>query len=79
MNVTNGNSGFGWTLVIVGLIIAGVGLIWVLAPNLPRLGRLPGDITIEREHGGVYFPIMTCIVLSVGISLVMWIIRALRQ
>jgi hypothetical protein len=37
-------------LVIVGLVLAGLGLIWVLAPNLPRLGRLPGDIVIEREN-----------------------------
>ena len=50
MNGAEGNSGFGWMLVIVGLVIAGIGLIWVLAPNLPRLGRLPGDIVIEREN-----------------------------
>ena len=41
MNGADGNSGFGWDLVIVGLVLAGIGLIWVLAPNLPRLGRLP--------------------------------------
>jgi hypothetical protein len=40
MEGAGGNSGFGWTLVIVRLVIAGIGLIWVLAPNLPRLGRL---------------------------------------
>jgi Protein of unknown function (DUF2905) len=79
MNGANGNSGFGWTLVIVGLVLAGIGLIWVLAPNLPRLGRLPGDIAIERENSGFYFPIVTCIVLSVVLSLVMWLIRALRR
>ena len=66
-------------LVIVGLVIAGIGLIWVLAPNLPRLGRLPGDIVIERENSRFYFPIVTCIVLSIVLSLVMWLIRALRR
>jgi len=50
MNGADGNSGFGWMLVIVGLVIAGLGLIWVLAPNLPRLGWLPGDIVIERKN-----------------------------
>jgi hypothetical protein len=48
MNRGDENSGFGWMLVIGGLVIAGIGLIWLLAPNLPRLGRLPGDIVIER-------------------------------
>ena len=79
MNGSSGNSGFGWMLVIVGLAIAGIGLIWVLAPNLPRLGRLPGDIVIERQNSRFYFPIVTCIVISVVLSLVTWLIRALRQ
>lgn len=79
MNGSGGNSGFGWMLVIVGLAIAGFGLIWVLAPNLPRLGRLPGDIVIERENSRFYFPIVTCIVVSVVLSLATWVIRALRQ
>ncbi len=78
MNGADGNSGFGWMLVIVGLVIAGIGLIWVLAPNLPSLGRLPGDIVIEREHRRFYSPIVTCIVVSGVLSLVTWLIRALR-
>ncbi len=78
MNGSSGNSGFGWMLVTVGLAIAGIGLIWVVAPNLPRMGRLPGDIVIERENSRFYFPIVTCIVISVVLSLVTWLIRALR-
>jgi Protein of unknown function (DUF2905) len=77
MNQAGGNSGFGGMLVIGGLVIAGLGLIWVLAPNLPRLGRLPGDIVIERGNGRLYFPIVTCIVISVVLSLVMWLFRSL--
>ena len=77
MNGTDGNRGFGWTLVIGGLVIAGIGLIWVLAPNLPRLGRLPGDIVIERGNSRFYFPIVTCIVIGVVLSLVMWLFRNL--
>jgi hypothetical protein len=76
MNGADGNSGFGWVLVIVGVVIAGVGLIWVLAPGLPALGRLPGDIVIERPNSRFYFPIVTCIVISVVLSLVMWLIRS---
>ena len=79
MNGADGNSGFGWMLVIGGLVIAGLGLIWVLAPNLPRLGRLPGDIVIERENNRFYFPIVTCIVISVVLSLVTWLIRAVKR
>ena len=66
-------------LVIVGLVLAGIGLIWVLAPNLPRLGRLSGDIVIERENSRFYFPIVMCIVISVVLSLVTWLIRAVRR
>jgi hypothetical protein len=79
MNRPDGNSGFGLMLVIGGLVIAAIGLIWVLAPNLPRLGRLPGDIVIERENSRFYFPIVTCIVISVVLSLVMWLVRALTR
>ena len=73
------NSGFGWALVVIGLVIAGIGLIWVLAPNLPRLGRLPGDIVIERGNSRFYLPIVTCIVISVVLSLVVWLIRAVAR
>jgi len=66
-------------LVIVGLVLAGIGLIWVLAPNLPRLGRLPGDVVIERGNSRFYFPIVTCIVVSLVLSLVTWLIRAVRR
>jgi len=79
MNGASGSSGFGWVLVIVGLVIAGIGLIWVLAPNLPTLGRLPGDLVIERGNSRFYFPIVTCIVISVVLSLLTWLIRTVMR
>jgi hypothetical protein len=79
MDGAGGNAGFGKVLVLIGLVIAGLGVIWVLAPNLPRLGRLPGDIVIERENSRVYFPIVSCIVVSVVLSLAMWLIRAVSR
>ena len=79
MDGAGGDSGFGWVLVVVGLGIAGIGLIWVLAPGLPPLGRLPGDIVIERPNSRFYFPIVTCIVISVVISLVVWLIQAVTR
>jgi hypothetical protein len=75
----DGNNGFGWMLVVVGLVIAGIGLIWVLAPNLPRLGRLPGDIVIESGNSRFYFPIVTCILLSLLLTVIMWLTRHFSQ
>ena len=62
------------TLVVVGLAIVALGLLW---PWLARigLGHLPGDIYVRGEHGSFYFPIVTCIVLSVVLSLVLWLIN----
>jgi hypothetical protein len=61
-------------LIIIGLILAAIGLAWPWLSKL-GLGRLPGDIRIESESGGFYFPIVTCLVISVVLSLVLWLIR----
>ena len=61
-------------LIIVGLVIAAVGVLWPWLSKL-GLGRLPGDIRIETESGGFYFPLMTCLNISVVLSLVLWLIR----
>lgn len=60
-------------LIILGLILVAAGLLW---PWLTRLGlgRLPGDIAIRTEHGGFYFPIVTCLVVSVVLSLIFWLL-----
>ena len=59
-------------LVTLGLILVAAGLLW---PWLARLGlgRLPGDIAIQGEHGGFYFPIVTCILISVVLSVIFWL------
>jgi hypothetical protein len=61
-------------LIIVGAVLFLVGLVW---PWLSRLGlgRLPGDIRIETDHGVFYFPIITCVIISVVLSLVIWFFR----
>jgi len=56
----------GRTLVVVGLIVAAIGALMML--GLP-LGRLPGDIVVSRGRGTFYFPIVTCIVVSVVLTL----------
>jgi hypothetical protein len=62
-------------VVIIGIIMTLVGLVmWSgIAPKW--LGRLPGDIRIEREHSAFYFPIVTCIILSIVLSLLLSIFR----
>ena len=72
------HASFGWILLILGLIIAGIGLVWLLAPSIPWLGRLPGDIRIERENFRFYFPLVTCLLLSLLLTLVVWLIRVFR-
>lgn len=69
---------FGWVLLIVGLLIAGVGLAWLLLPSVPWLGRLPGDVRIEREGFRFYFPLMTCLLASVALTLLLWAVRFFR-
>ena len=59
-------------LSVVGLIIAGIGLLVTL--GLP-LGRLPGDIVVQRGRGTFYFPVVTCIVLSVLLTVLLSIFR----
>jgi hypothetical protein len=61
-------------LIAIGIAFLAVGLLWPWLSKL-GLGRLPGDIRIETEGGGFYFPIVTCIVVSIVISLLFWIFR----
>lgn len=62
------------SLIVLGLAILAVGVLW---PWIRRvgLGRLPGDIRIQTAHGVFYFPIVTCLVLSIVLSLVLWLFR----
>ena len=67
-------------LVILGLVIAAVGVFLLAGAKLPlRLGRLPGDIAVQGRHTTFYFPIVTCIVLSVLLTLVFWILGIFRR
>ena len=59
-------------LILLGLVILAVGLLWPFLSRL-GLGRLPGDIVIERDNFTFYFPLATCILISVLLSLVFWL------
>jgi Protein of unknown function (DUF2905) len=70
----------GRTILILGLILAAVGAFLYFSGKFPfRLGRLPGDIIHRGENSTFYFPITTSIVLSVGLSLVLWLISQFRR
>jgi hypothetical protein len=59
-------------LIIIGLACLAAGLLWPLIEK-SGLGRLPGDIVVEGERTSFYFPIMTCIVISLVLSAVLWL------
>jgi hypothetical protein len=61
-------------LVVLGLAIVVAGLLWPYLAQL-GLGRLPGDIVIQRENMTFYFPLMTCLLVSVLFSLVFWVVN----
>lgn len=58
-------------LIIVGLVLVAVGLVWLLGERL-GLGRLPGDIVVERGGTRIYIPLATSLLVSVVLSLVLW-------
>jgi hypothetical protein len=62
------------TLIILGLVIVAAGLLWPWLGKI-GLGRLPGDIRVEGEHGAFYFPIVTCLVISIVLSFIFWLLR----
>ena len=68
----------GRMLITLGLVLVAAGVLFTYAGRLPfRLGRLPGDIYIQGRNSTFYFPLATCIVLSVLFSVVLWIARKL--
>ena len=63
----------GKSLVVMGLVVALVGVVLMLAGRVPWLGRLPGDIYVQRGNWSFYFPLMTSIVVSVVLTLLFWL------
>ena len=62
------------TLIVAGLLLVVLGLAWPLLAKL-GLGRLPGDIAIERDGFRLYFPVVTCIIISVVLTVLFWLFR----
>jgi Protein of unknown function (DUF2905) len=67
-------------LLIAGVVLIGAGALLVFGARLPfRLGRLPGDISYQGRHGSFYFPVVTCLLISVAFTLVSWIVNYFRR
>jgi hypothetical protein len=64
----------GRLLIILGIVLVVLGMLWPLVTRL-GLGRLPGDIVIERENFRLYVPIMTSLLVSVVLSLILWLLH----
>jgi hypothetical protein len=70
-----GLGSLGRTLVALGAIVAVVGVLLIVAEKFPglRLGRLPGDVAVERDRWRFYFPLGTSILVSIVLSLLFWV------
>lgn len=79
--MSGGLAQFGKLLVVLGgaLVVAGLVLVAGSRFSFLGLGRLPGDVSHHGKHGSFYFPITTCIVLSVILTLVFWLISFLTR
>ena len=62
----------GRALLLLGVVFAGLGVILLFGPRVPWLGRLPGDIAIQRDGFSFYFPLTSCLLASALISLILW-------
>ncbi len=71
---------FGRALLILGVVSVVVGALFFFGARLPfRLGRLPGDIIHRGEHTTFYFPIVTCLVISIVLSILFWLFSNFRR
>jgi len=68
-------SDLGRWLIGVGVILVIVGAVVLLAPKIPWLGKLPGDISFKRGNFSFYFPLGTCILISIILTLIFWLFR----
>lgn len=64
----------GKSLIIIGAVIIALGLVLTFAGKLPWLGRLPGDIVVQKKNVTFYFPIVTSIIVSLLLTLIFWFV-----
>ncbi len=71
--MTDGLQNIGRLLIVLGVILAALGILLSLSGKIPWLGRLPGDIFIQRKNFTFYLPLATSIVLSIILTLLFWL------
>jgi len=65
----------GKVLIILGAVIVGIGVLLVVGDKIPWIGKLPGDIIIRKEKITFYFPIVTCLILSILLTIIFSLFR----
>lgn len=65
---------FGKLFIFIGLLLVVIGFVFIIGNKIPFIGKLPGDIVVERKNFSFYFPITTCIVISIILSLIFWLL-----
>jgi hypothetical protein len=68
----------GRALIFFGIVLSTFGLLLLLVPKIPFIGRLPGDIIVQRERFSFYFPLASCLLASALLSLLLWIMGRWR-
>ncbi len=62
----------GKIIIFIGLLLVIIGFIFMLGSKLPFIGKLPGDIAFEKKNYSFYFPVTTCIIISIILSFILW-------
>jgi len=62
-------------LIVLGIVIVAAGVLLLLVQKIPYIGRLPGDIYVKKDSFTFYFPLTTCIIVSLLLTLIFWILR----
>jgi hypothetical protein len=62
----------GKIIIFIGLLLVVIGFVWMVGNKLPFIGKLPGDIAIEKKNYSFYFPVTTCIIISIILSFILW-------
>jgi len=63
----------GKSLIFFGILLVVIGILFVVGGKIPWLGRLPGDIVIKKENFSFFFPITTCILISIVVSIILFL------
>ena len=73
------NASLGRLLIVTGIILILAGIFFLFGNKIPFFGKLPGDISYKKGNTAIYFPVVTCLVLSVVISLVLFLISKFKS